>query len=451
MIQKIYQHATEEGWLWPGATIIDPFAGTGLGGHDAGLAGYQFLGVELEPRFVTLANGGECAGDVDKHEACTNAEEHGPHHLLGNLELWQRKYGQLPQWKQPILLQGDSRELGKIIEAHADLLVSSSPYNSGTVHDKGQDGKQYRRTGPDGYCWGTTANGRFETEAYSHNPENLGNLPPGSLDATLVASSPPYANGCTHTGGVDPQPQHIAGGPLRYVQYGVDCTVSSAPFHTQEPVNDTLWFQRHGQGIGRNPHAPGGTPGHYGVSAGQLAAMPPGDVTAVVQGDCAITSPVYEASLEGHAGSKHHTSSPTSVMKKARAGRTCQDMNYLGAKENLGNTQGDTFWSAAREIVSQTYAILKPGGHAIWVTKRYVRDGKIVNFSQDWARLCEACGFELLHWHKAMLVDHYGEQGTLTGGTDTITVEKKSFFRKLSEKKGSPKIDYEDVLCFVKK
>ena len=41
---------------------------------------------------------------------------------------------------------------------------------------------------------------------------------------------------------------------------------------------------------------------------------------------------------------------------------------------------GETFWSAARAIVEQLFAVLAPGGHAAWVTKAFVRDGERVDF-----------------------------------------------------------------------
>lgn len=34
--------------------------------------------------------------------------------------------------------------------------------------------------------------------------------------------------------------------------------------------------------------------------------------------------------------------------------------------------------------------------------------------------------------------------------SDNFTTERKSFFRRLAEKKGSPAIDWEDVICVVK-
>ena len=99
---------------------------------------------------------------------------------------------------------------------------------------------------------------------------------------------------------------------------------------------------------------------------------------------------------------------------------------------------------------AMTYAVLKPGGHTAWVTKRFVRDKKIVEFSEQWAQLCEAVGFVRVEWVRAMLVEDHGDQLDIFGGVTTRGKQRKSFFRRLAEKKGSPRIDWEDVLILRK-
>jgi hypothetical protein len=46
-----------------------------------------------------------------------------------------------------------------------------------------------------------------------------------------------------------------------------------------------------------------------------------------------------------------------------------------------------------------------------------------------------------------MLTENYGTQGGFEEDKE-LSVARKSFFRRLAESKGSPKIDYEQVLCF---
>ena len=223
----------------------------------------------------------------------------------------------------------------------------------------------------------------------------------------IVISSPPYAAIATGAGGLNTKP-------------GKD-----------------------GQQSGRSPESASQTADQrYGESAGQLSAMAEGDVAAV------ISSPPYENSAEGKEGSRHHRAGAS--VRDARLGRSCQDFNYGGGAENVGNLNGDTFWQAASDIVAQCHMILRPGGHAIWITKDFVRKGTRVPFGDQWQALCEAQGFRLVCRHRAMLVTHHGEQDGLFGEPTKVSTSRKSFFRRLAEAKGSPAIDWEDVLCLVK-
>ena len=94
--------------------------------------------------------------------------------------------------------------------------------------------------------------------------------------------------------------------------------------------------------------------------------------------------------------------------------------------------------------------ILAPGAVTIWVTKDFVRNKQRIPFSQQWAQLCEAAGFTLIEWHRASLVEDNGTQLGMFGEDRELRRERKSFFRRLAEKKGSPRIDWEDVLCLRK-
>ena len=62
LIQHIYQHAMEEGWLVPGNTVLDVFAGTALGAYDAMTHGMRFVGIELEQPFTDIGSGCDCTG-----------------------------------------------------------------------------------------------------------------------------------------------------------------------------------------------------------------------------------------------------------------------------------------------------------------------------------------------------------------------------------------------------
>ena len=153
------------------------------------------------------------------------------------------------------------------------------------------------------------------------------------------------------------------------------------------------------------------------------------------------SSPPYEEGI-GHGGN------PTTLDKK-KALHIVDSKRYSATNENLGNQRGDTFWSTAKTILEQCHQILKQGGHAIWVVKSFVRRGRIVDFPGDWQRLCESVGFKTVCIHHAMLVKEMRHQ-TLFGHTEVKRKERKSFFRRLAESKGSPRIDFEVVLCMEK-
>ena len=120
--------------------------------------------------------------------------------------------------------------------------------------------------------------------------------------------------------------------------------------------------------------------------------------------------------------------------------------SYGQSEGQLGKETGDTFWEAAKLIVSNCHAALKPNGIAVWVAKDFVHNKQIVPFTTNWQRLCESCGFTTLELIRAWLIEDRGSQFQLNGDLVHKRVERKSFFRRLAEKKGSPRIDYEVVL-----
>lgn len=174
---------------------------------------------------------------------------------------------------------------------------------------------------------------------------------------------------------------------------------------------------------------------------------------------CIVSSPPYEGSQlqqsEDYWQKKIEKRPDLAYALRRHEGNKTIGSNAKGAVTSYGNigaTEGDTFWSAAREIVAQFHQILKPGGIAVWVCKDFVRNKARVPFSADWVRLCESQGFRLVEWIHASLVKTSEAQLDLFGGEHYVKVTKKaSFFRRLAEAKGSPKIDWEDVLVVEKR
>jgi SAM-dependent methyltransferase len=155
--------------------------------------------------------------------------------------------------------------------------------------------------------------------------------------------------------------------------------------------------------------------------------------------DIVISSPPFE-NCHNIVGVEGHSRQVTSERVKSK-------IRYGYNKNQLGNVSGDAFWFVSKEIVQESYDLLKQDGRVIWVVKDYVSKGKLIPFSDRWVTLCESIGFKVACWHHAMVVKKI-PQHTFDGSE--ITKNKKSFFRRLHEQKGSPKIDWENVVCMVK-
>lgn len=437
LIRAIYDHAAAEGWLAAGDMVVDPFGGVGLGGIDAMRLGCHWIGCELEQKFVDLGR--------------------------ANIELWESRYrAHFPAWGTARLLQGDSRQLAAHL-AGARLAVSSPPYSSNTVHGRSGpfDVALFDRApGPNGQI--------FTCADYGSAAGQLGAMSEGDL--SLAISSPPYAGSVNQSdqandagarierkaaAGVDVSKPVNVGGPnsilrqpqaygnepgqlgaMREGNHGATLAVSSPPFAQQQT----------GGGLAKPDAVYIGDGHRFGANHGyQNQGTTPGNLASMT-----VSSPPYRG------GGHHNGIFDTWGGEISEGDGGCADwakrgIDYgraSGQMEQMGND--DTFWTAARTIVEQTYQVLKPGGHAVFVVKAFVRNKARVDFPGQWRQLCEAVGFVTLHEHRAWLVEERGTQIDLFGNHHTKTVERKSFFRRLAESKGSPRIDWETVYCMVK-
>jgi len=437
---RLVAHALEEGWLWPGATCLDPFGGVALGALPCLLQGIHWVGCELEGRFQALAHGFDCGGSRAKHEACSQHGDHAPHHVTGNLELWQRRYGHLPQYVAPTLLQGDSRRLAEVLREQVTCCVSSPPYaSSNQDYAAGWSYINHGKGTPATPARGRRASSNKEA-TYGISPAQLGNLPPGSLDACL--SSPPFCNSDNrdkdrarldrlHAAVVRDGHGHGGKlGPSISQDYGSDpAQLGNLPAGTVEAVvSSPPWMEETNSKSATPSRArleagasPGSMDAIYGTTPGQLGAT----------GDAACN--------------------PTCTLcgGRKRGARRCHCAEP--AWKFRGEDLGHTFWEASKQILAQVVALLKPNGIAVWVVKSYVRNGQIVDFPGQWRTLCESLGLVTLHEHHALLVEDHGTQGGLFGADTTHTTHRKSFFRRLHEKKRPDlAINHEVVYCMQK-
>jgi hypothetical protein len=430
----------DAGYIAPGDSVIDPFGGIAAGAYDALVFGLHWQGVELEPRFVELGN-----ANIDKYRrdlAMLNGQ-------LGTARL----------------LQGDSRRLAEVVGARVAAVVSSPPYETDALgHSRGQAGVtrelsgQYDRLGISSRV----------TDYADNTPGQLGSMRSG--DYAAVVSSPPFGEGETRNrteyapGFVSDMmsraytqdrqgttPGNLA--TLRADDTGFATAVSSPPY--ADAVNGT----GEGPGARHDPIYHNGDNAYktssaagYGTSAGNLGNM---------SGDgfgAAVSSPPYEASVSGKqsGGGRGIDTSKFANPGKHIPGEKAIGANMAAAFEygsdpaNIGNDTGETFWTAARLIVEQTYAVLRPGGYTAWVCKDFVRKGQRVPFSDQWEALCAAVGFMRVERIAALLVEDHGDQLDIFGGSTARRKERKSFFRRLAEKNGSPRIDHEDVIIMRK-
>lgn len=414
LIFKIYEHAHAKNWLRAGDSVLDPFGGVAMGGLPAYLLGAHWTGVELEEKFVRLGE--------------------------RNIQLWMGQYSMLGTVGSARLLRGDSRCLLDVIGNDYSLAASSPPYTANVKGDYDPEGRDDRREAEQG-------RGCFRgSESYGESEGQMGRMTEG--DFGMAVSSPPY-NGDAESGERHREreerraavghrnrlDENSSGGFNGGRDYGTEGgqlgTMSEGSFSaavSSPPYADGC---RHTGGEDTAPaHIEGSKTTAYGADYGVAISSPPYDKSG--------THPNLVKDDEwGKAGSDIMARQP----EDRREG-------YVGSEGQMGGA--DDFWSAARLVLEQTYAALKPNGHAIFVCKRYVRNREIVEFPQQWAELCRAVGFKDECWHRAWFTREHGTQLGLLGEDKEIRTQKKSFFRALAEKHGSPRIDWEDVMCFSK-
>ena len=427
LLERIITHLFDCG-VERGSLVLDPFGGIGTTAIIGASHGLRVVCCELEPKFVELAR--------------------------QNIEKWRRDWEAMGL-PQPIIIQGDSRYLRTAL-TYADAVVSSPPYAAGGMNDHKSTEAEAHQTHDQardkypGWCVGKTE----WVRAYGNSEGQLGMLKNGD-GVEAVISSPPYAEIATGAGGLNTKPPQHEGqqggrssasasqdtdqrygdaeGQLARLPKGaVDAVVSSPPF--------TQGYSG-GGGINLKGYGPDGADKvgdrtYQGTGAerepGNLETLTLGDVEAVV------SSPPYEGSLtQGNAADGYD------YTRYGGGGQLASSQTYGSTEGQLGAEQGETFWTAAQQVVQETFALLKPGGYAVWVVKAFVRNKKLVDFPGDWRRLCEHAGFDTIEEIHASLVQETTHAGLF--GEMTTKKERKSFFRRLAEKKGSPKIDFEVV------
>lgn len=422
---RLFDYGFAQGWWRKGDLVADPFMGICGFGIIAAYKGLRFVGVELEPRFHTLC--------------------------LENVALHRRRWGAGGD-PVPVCLQGDSRDFAALVSGAA-AVVTSPPW--GDVEP--QNDKDFRAHHD------STGNLRG---AYGTTPGQVGRLSAGDADA--VVTSPPWA-AQMHEGGNTPAAQGIGRNgrgqhpceakgehnPTRVYgttpgQVGALPAGDADAVVTSPPYESALAEGRASRGPGQTSsadprkHGKRYTPDgatclpDYGTTPGQVGALPAGDADAV------MTSPPYEgsnvAATEGDVGGVFRS---TGCGPRRRATMRCEDYGTVSGQ--VGRERGETYWGAVKCIYGQCLLALRSGGVLCCVVKDFVRNKARVPLCDQTWRLLLSLGFLPVARIRCLLSEETREP-SLFGGDCVRKRQRKSFFRLLAEKNGSPVIDAEEIL-----
>lgn len=423
LIERIYDHCLAQGYLKRGDIVADVFGGIGTGGITAAYRGLNWIGCELEPRFVEMAR------------------ENFKLHLHG----WFAVRGGSTK-----IIQGDSRKF----DEHVSAIVSSPPYASGLGHGGGDPNHPI-------CIEKKISNGARQ---YGDTVGQIGSLKSGAVDS--VISSPPFTQGYQGGGGINKngytarpdlgtdwvgkrtyqgQGGDRASGNIETLKEGtVDACISSPPYSDIAAGAgglNTKPAKHPGQQSGRKAEsASQDTDQRYGTSAGQISQLKCGNVNACV------SSPPWESNCEGvmkaskfkdpeaFAKAQSTKGNGCSVKAKLKAMAADESRDSYGQTEGqIGKEQGQTYWEAVRDVYCAAFRCIRPGGVIVLVTKDYCKAGKRVRLSDDTCRLLEHIGFVPIERVHAMLVTETVEAGLF--GEEKTSKERKSFFRRNHESK----------------
>lgn len=157
LLDRIFKELKKMGLLQEDDVILDFMSGVGRTNIWAGLKGYKSISIELESHFIEMQE--------------------------NNKEFAESKFPKKWDWE---IVQGDARELSKLLQEKNLVAVISPPYGRGVEPnrsepmDKKEDQKSFG--GP---------NSVVRATGYQGSENNIGNLP----DRGLVGiTSPPYEN-----------------------------------------------------------------------------------------------------------------------------------------------------------------------------------------------------------------------------------------------------------------
>jgi len=317
-----------------------------------------------------------------------------------------------------ICVQGDSRELEKVMKKKVDKIISSPPYAENTHHSDNPQELEYLRPGRKARVAGTAG----------EREDNIGQL---SYDqADKIITSPPYSNVVSN----DKEGPSAGANERKYGRWKKGTAKKQSYTQSDElsKINKIITSPPFGQAQSGGGIAKKGYDGpkHSPTDLiGKRSYMPENtgknkkNISNMPYADKVITSPPYQETI----------SKSTSRMCREEMDRKLWHSDYGNDKKNIGNLKQQTYLEAMAIVYDRCYRVLKSEGLMILILKDFIRKGKRVPLGEDTIKLCELAGFTYIKtYHRK--------------------IENPSFWRILYEQKypDAEKIDCEDILCFRK-
>lgn len=458
LIARIYSHLLERGWLQEGDLVADPFAGVGIGGIVAAANGLRWIGVELEEKFCKLAE--------------DSFSLHGEH-----WEMMGKPY--------PVILQGDSRNFSSIIREAVDSIITSPPYS---------------RSLDDGHPSNTRTDGTLFSYGFDSDGQ-IGAMKEGNLEEVVdsIITSPPFgrdiephrarpmeewrgtekwggphsvvrAQGYGHSegqlGGM-PEGDHaeVVSGIITSPPYATSATghKPSTGFSSTEARIERLKAAGYNAEAmltpGRRAHGNLGEMEHYSDNPTNMGNLPEGSHEEVVE--AIVTSPPWEKT--SHERTFHSDEELEAFAKQQwvyrEGGRSLEAtkaflqkdwQGYSETEGQIGQEESETYWASCAQVYSECWKTLRIGGILCVVVKAFVRNKQIVDLPSQTLELLQAIGFEPLERIRAWMVSPATQKSLMPEIKEDYQKSRKSFFRRLAESKGSPHVDFEEVLIVQK-
>jgi hypothetical protein len=486
LLERIFKHLESMDLINHDSIIIDFMAGSGRTGTIAALQGYRTISVELEPHFIEMIAGYDCDGRIISdfkiqpcvckskilhrpHKIntglfesecsgnpritpvcrCGTEAPHKKHHILGNRELLEKVTGRKVQWD---VIQGDSRELQKLLDESGLVGVVSPPYFSQTAYqdkefissiaeDKSQRYKDGRLKGHYGSPEAIRRYAEKIMESYSTDERNIGNLP----DRPLVAIvSPPYQDTAMPSG----CPSHIRklakeGNWEKAIELERKVEAENVRKGNKYGIStDETIIKKIEMALEMEK-------GNYSENPGNIGNLKDTPITGIISPPYGEAQQGSGIAVDGYNGPHIHEMGKN---QPGKVGRTCGYMkNYHGSDSaqianfkdnNKDDKQAESYLSAMLEVYKQAFLCgISP---LIVVTKDPTRNGKLRLLSSDTLHLLKGAGYEIFDYHRAILFESH-KQETLEGDTKDVHKGRLSFFKRLSLEKGGIAAKWEDV------